>query len=302
MNMFLNKKIIYLEVYFKINNSYGEGIKQVCTLGFLDFLISSPFQKGTKKDYEYGFLSAVENGHLHIIQYLIHKKKVKASTFDSYSLVLAAEKGFVKIINYLLFYGADIKMQGRSAMLIACRNGHLKVVKSLVLAGTHWDFWNFWDFWYDNCISISATYGHLPIIIYLISKGANLHYFQEKALKIACEKGYFDIVKYLIDLGADFHIDNEEPLKMAVTNNHFEIANYLLKKGSMLSVFNEKDNLLLYAIYNENKKMIQCLLENGATVDMTLLEQAKYICDLTPLDDIFSLLMKHYANEYTKMK
>ena len=49
----------------------------------------------------------------------------------------------------------------------------------------------------------------------------------EDALIWASQKGHLEIVKYLVSLGANIHANNDEALRWASNNGHYEIVKYI---------------------------------------------------------------------------
>ena len=77
-----------------------------------------------------------------------------------------------------------------------------------------------------------ATCGYKDILLYLISKGADIKSNSDYALRWACEYGHLEIVKILIEHGADIHAADDLPLIWASENGHLEIVKLLLQKGA----------------------------------------------------------------------
>ena len=77
-----------------------------------------------------------------------------------------------------------------------------------------------------------AKYGHLEVVKYLVSQGADIHANNERALRRACEEGHLDVVKYLVEQGANIHADNEYALHWASRKGHLEVVKYLVSQGA----------------------------------------------------------------------
>jgi len=61
---------------------------------------------------------------------------------------------------------------------------------------------------YDCAFQIAATNGHLEIVKYLVTLGADIRAADNYAVKMASRNGYLEVVKYLVTLGADISVDN----------------------------------------------------------------------------------------------
>ena len=59
--------------------------------------------------------------------------------------------------------------------------------------------------------------------------------FERTPLHYACQEGYLPIVEYLISKGANIEAKDEDdwtPLKLASTCGRFHVAKYLISKGA----------------------------------------------------------------------
>ena len=52
----------------------------------------------------------------------------------------------------------------------------------------------------------AAENGHLNIVQYLVSIGANIHASDDQALRLAAENGHLEIVQYLVSIGIYIYI------------------------------------------------------------------------------------------------
>ena len=90
----------------------------------------------------------------------------------------------------------------------------------------------------DSVLHIACFNNHLPIVEYLIKKGAEIDIKDSNGktpLHIACEKGYLPIVEYLLDKDSDIEAkDNEEttPLHFACRFGHLQAVQCLIEKGA----------------------------------------------------------------------
>jgi ankyrin repeat protein len=151
----------------------------------------------------------------------------------------------------------------------AIEKGDLEEVKKYVAQGAdvkaHYPEYEF------TPIEWSAQYGHLPIVKFLIQKGAPLE--DEKAtispLTEAVESGHREVAEFLLSLGVnpdgDYTLDT--PLHSAVENNSTEITKLLLKARA--DVNSESDDMfpLQVAIKGNNKELVKLLIKKGAYVN-----------------------------------
>ncbi|WP_102028692.1 ankyrin repeat domain-containing protein [Salirhabdus sp. Marseille-P4669] len=83
---------------------------------------------------------AAKKGHLEIVEYLIDKGidiNARGGTFDASALNLAAGEGHLEIVKYLIEHGAelDVSLAKRNPLFGAIYGGHKEVVEFLVEKG-----------------------------------------------------------------------------------------------------------------------------------------------------------------------
>ena len=127
----------------------------------------------------------------------------------------------------------------------------------------------------DYSLQYGCKNGDLPIVLYLISNGANIN-SQDKngdfVIHLATIGGLLNIVKYLIEkrnIPIDSQGNNERtPLHYACSNDHFEIVEYLLSIGANIEA---KDKMgktpLHYACEEGHLHIIEYLISMGANIE-----------------------------------
>ena len=105
-----------------------------------------------------------------------------------------------------------------------CKYGNFKMVKKLYNPESQYDK--------NYLLNNSSENGHLNIVMFCVSKGANVNYKRGRPLINASRNGHLDIVKFLISKGADLHGCFEEPLIEACSNGHLDIVKFLVFKGA----------------------------------------------------------------------
>ena len=73
--------------------------------------------------------------------------------------------------------------------------------------------------------------GHLEIVKYLVSLGADIRAAGDYAVRWASENGHLETVKYLVSVGADIRAENDLAVRWASENGHLEIVKYLVSVG-----------------------------------------------------------------------
>lgn len=102
------------------------------------------------------------------------------------------------------------------------------------------------DDWDKTPLMWASWKGHLKIVEYLVSSGAEVDavdYFGYTALMRASRNGHTSTVEYLIKQGAKVnqkHIRNDTSLHEAVFGNHLEVVKLLIENGADKSLKDEK--------------------------------------------------------------
>ena len=91
---------------------------------------------------------------------------------------------------------------------------------------------------YRAALHFACLKGYLPIVQYLIQKGANIDskdMYKETPLHHACWKGNLTVVQYLIEKGANIEAKDRNqytPLHFASYHDKTEVIKYLISKGA----------------------------------------------------------------------
>ena len=87
----------------------------------------------------------------------------------------------------------------------------------------------------------AANNGHLEVVKLLVISGADVYVNNNEALRCAANHGYLDVVKFLVDQGSDIHANNNEALHWAKENNYQKVVDYLKSFEKSKEVFNLKE-------------------------------------------------------------
>jgi ankyrin repeat protein len=80
----------------------------------------------------------------------------------------------------------------------------------------------------DRALIYAARDGHLDVISYLITLGADVHTREDQALIHAVTEGHLDVVMYLISQGADVSAREDKALIYAARYGHSDVLSLLL--------------------------------------------------------------------------
>ncbi|KAK6293658.1 hypothetical protein J4Q44_G00359840 [Coregonus suidteri] len=162
-------------------------------------------------------------------------------------LMVAAQKGFARLVHKLVEHGADVNMKngsGKDSLMLACFFGHLDIVKYLRRFGATWQSQDM-----GGCTPLhwAADGGHLAVIAYMIQDGCELDVRDTVShwtplMRVSAVSGNPAVASLLIRAGADVNTrdkDGKTPLMVAVLNNHEELVQLLLDSGADHDVKNE---------------------------------------------------------------
>jgi len=150
---------------------------------------------------------------------------------------------------------------------LASSNGHLEVVMYLVSQGAD--------------VSGNDTYalqwasenGHLEIVKYLVSQGANVRFNSDGALRYASFNGHLEVIKYLVSQGASITADNNWAVRLASNRGHLEVVKYLVSQGADVQAFISW--AVQQASRNRHLELVKYLVSRGApTTDIS--EKARH--------------------------
>lgn len=123
----------------------------------------------------------------------------------------------------------------------------------------------------DRAIMEAAGYGHLDLVKYLISKGANIRSYvpglrnNERPLLAAIRHGHLDVAKYLVSVGSNIRDEDGFVLIEAIDFSRPEIAKYLVENGANVTALN--DQPLMAAVQKGSLDLVKYLIEHGADIN-----------------------------------
>lgn len=215
--------------YFKIGSKEYKNYKQL-------YLSMIYYISKMKEDFHYSYTSGNPKIQYEIFKDSLYNKYSDEYDPKNYNKVRyvsllfnAMSKNEFNLVKEAVEKGTDINSV--SALIQATkagndRFGNIKMVQYLVEQGANVRAQD------DYPIYNASESGNLEIAKYLVEHGANIHAGDERALRIASKNGHLNIVKYLVSLGADIHAENEESLRWAIINEHLDVAKYLVREGA----------------------------------------------------------------------
>ena len=186
-------------------------------------------------------MKATENGHYKVVEVLL-KAEVNVNTSledGSTALHIASQNGHLVVISMLLQFGADPDIKrndGVTPLIIASYAGNNDIVE-LLLQTNKVDV-NACNANGATALYIACHNGHLCVVSTLLRSGANPNLKDNNwwtPLMIASQKSHSDIVKLLLQANGDPNISSKDGLTalyLACQNGHSAIALLLLMSGA----------------------------------------------------------------------
>eukprot|EP01132_Coremiostelium_polycephalum_P000747 gene747-925_t len=119
----------------------------------------------------------------------------------------------------------------------------------------------------------AVLHGHLSVVRYLISKGADIHqlgYYQQSSLELAIKafQHQKEMILLLLTHGADINQQNQRTggntiLHRSVRSNNLALVQFLLKKGADCHIKNQTGETALDIATKENNQEIITLLQKS---------------------------------------
>ncbi|KAM4703702.1 fibronectin type 3 and ankyrin repeat domains protein 1 [Rhinophrynus dorsalis] len=187
-----------------------------------------------------------ENGVINILQ-TGHVNVDIPNKLGLTPLMVAAQKGFHRLVVLLIEHGADLNQvngSGKNSLMLACFAGHLSIVQYLREQGAQWECR---DKGGSTAMHWAADGGHLEVIRWMIKDGCKVD-IKDRCLewtplmRVSAITGSADVARCLISAGADVNAkdtNGKTPLMVAVLNNHDRLVRLLMEKGANCTIKNE---------------------------------------------------------------
>lgn len=147
---------------------------------------------------------------------------------------------------------------GTTPLIMACRNGHLEIVKYLIkICDADIEQVGTVTFEGEEIegappLWCAAAAGFRDIVCYLIDQGSHVNITtvtNSTPLRAACFDGHFDIVRYLVENKADIEIANRHghtSLMISCYKGHIDVVKYLISKGADVNRKSLKGKMNIY--------------------------------------------------------
>jgi ankyrin repeat protein len=177
---------------------------------------------------ERALYQAAEHNQLEVIKYMVEHTPLALPAILSEALFNASKRGNLDIVKYLIGIIGPVlnAMDVGNAIDIAILENYPEIIKYLIDLDVNEDL-------ISSAFTGAALYGNLPILKYLIEKGADIHIDHDIALRRAAEHGHLHILKYLIDTVGMVANYNILVRASAISpNSNLGVVHYLISKGA----------------------------------------------------------------------
>ncbi|XP_065085363.1 uncharacterized protein LOC135707469 isoform X2 [Ochlerotatus camptorhynchus] len=216
--------------------------------------------------------SAVENGHVSVVQLLL-KCKVDPNNRRYYGetpLHIAALNGHASVVKLLVENNADLNEldeDGRTALHYASRKGNVETVQLLIDRGMNTSSRSIHDV---TPLHIAAENGHPSVVKLLIENNSDPYAMDSKnwgSLHYASRNENVETVKFLINQGFNTNCQTfigQTALHIAALDGHVSVVKQLIANNADP---NRMDNYqwtaLHFACYNGNAEMVKFLIDQA---------------------------------------
>ena len=91
----------------------------------------------------------------------------------------------------------------------------------------------------------ASSFGHLDIVIHLVSSGAQIKNSGNYELQVASEYGHLDVVKYWVENGANVSSNQNRATRWAKRGGHRDVVEYLALFGGNIRARPSKGDIPL---------------------------------------------------------
>ncbi|KAI8292227.1 Ankyrin-3 [Colletotrichum sp. SAR11_57] len=192
---------------------------------------------------------------------------------QGYPIVVASDKGHIKIVDLLIANGADVNLKDPfdlTALHVAASGGYVEIVQLLLDANAEV---NAMTAEYETSLGWACSNGHLKVVRLLLDWGAVMKPpggMSVNVLQLACSYGHVEIVRLLLNKGADVNglgEHSESPLESAAAYGDVRIVSLLLQHGASLTLLpNQIGDALESAAAYGDERIMRILLDAGISV------------------------------------
>ncbi|KAJ3169522.1 hypothetical protein HDU88_000712 [Geranomyces variabilis] len=167
---------------------------------------------------------ACEGGHLSTAQFLVRTFPTLLN-FPNRYLYVAASNGHLEILQYLVHRTRSIRNLRAidNCIEMACEGGHLETVQYLISLGGAYG---------DRCLDVAAAGGHNPIVQLLFSLGFVAPQTVGSCMRHACKGGHLETLKLAMNIGVNAKQHLDGCLGSASAAGNLDLVEFIVKNGA----------------------------------------------------------------------
>lgn len=128
----------------------------------------------------------------------------------------------------------------------------------------------------QSALSLAAEFGLFSLVKFLVNHGVNVNYQDCDAFQIAACCGHVEIVKFLHQAGADLHVFQDHALRIAIENDNWDVADYLIHEGATARASGWNEALRGAAI-DGSLQAIELCLKAGASPELVSFDDIRHM-------------------------
>tara|TARA_B100000287_G_scaffold354425_1_gene344632 strand:+ start:1831 stop:2934 length:1104 start_codon:yes stop_codon:yes gene_type:complete len=198
-------------------------------------------------------------------------------------LLKASFEGNIAMVRLALNRGAKVdgkRQGGKTALMMAAKNGHLKIVDLLLNYGDAVIDQGDWEG--ETALNKASFAGHLDVVKFLLEEGAEIDRMSDNgwtALSNAVGGNHLAVVKFLLKSGANIELKDDSKatiLMIASLGAHVDIVELLLDHGAKIEEVDYQGwTALMWAVDQMNPAIVNSLLARGAKFGNELITQER---------------------------
>lgn len=194
-----NTKTPYITDFKCINDAFKLASK-FGNLKIIEYLINKKCIKASTIDRALSDSGA--RGRFEVVKFLMDNNCIKSKEYIQYTSCIASDNGHLDIVEFLVKGGHIDKKNKCNTLNIACNRNYCNIVEFLVEG----DYVNIDDV--NNALTEASKHNSLEVVKFLVEKNHINIEGMNQALKESIRSNYFDVVKCLVDNGAFVNLND----------------------------------------------------------------------------------------------
>lgn len=189
----------------------------------------------------------------------------------------ASEQGNLEVLKKLIFYGFDLNYRYSiydyfdHPLIIAAEFGYVDIIDFCIEQNVNINMVSRCQY---TAASLAARHGKLDVLLRLLNKGVNFSIKENnRALWYACQSGHVEMLDHLIVHGVDlyhvYHTENLNSLMVAILCQKTQVVQKLLDYCYDVNIRDKNgETALFYACKRGSLEIIQMLLDHNADINI----------------------------------